>query len=225
MTIQSNDVVLPSEAVFEKNKEFADSTPNYKETRGKRHCSGPKTSVLYLAYQDGRAIEAAYYRNSYVNPNEVEIRAGEVDDTYEDEYILSSTRAVIEDPRYQMDCWAKVGGVDIGELRKSDSDNNKFKVIYYTQKNQTDSIYVTPQHRFYIKASGNSAQTWMAANNLVPGMLLFNNEREETCTVNSVRDFIPEDTKVYNPILPETLSYYVGRSVENKVYVHNMKVY
>lgn len=229
---------FPSAEVRERQSQYSHppahpiGTRTYRPSGG-GFCFDGNTPVIALSRKVLVFKEIASPQDRHVFP-----ASHRIDEVYNDTWVLSSTVAVMDDPRYVKDCWAPVAGVDVGEVH--DWEEERFKRIDFTSSDgKSFHVDVTPGHRFYSMLP--EGWDWLPAGDegFKPGLALFSNCSGGTCTVSKVADskapggwrkvrrIIQLGSKgypqVYNLRIPETFVYYVGEDVNRKVLVHNTK--
>ncbi|MFH1017250.1 MAG: hypothetical protein V1798_03585 [Pseudomonadota bacterium] len=165
-----------------------------------------------------------------------------IEDIYKDYLVLSSTLAVLPDPRYHRDCWARAEGHSSGIIYQWKGE--KFAVLEVEMSNGAKPFTLKARtiHRFYVNPtfqdpSDPSTWGWLRAGGLQRGMHLYPGEAAAGAAVKSRRSTVPPKpgswgawankhrggTSVYNLFVPDTFTYYVGPSLDQRVLVHNVK--
>ncbi|MBI3535187.1 MAG: hypothetical protein HY072_06855 [Deltaproteobacteria bacterium] len=129
-------------------------------------------------------------------------------------YVLSSTRDVISDPKYQQASWAKISQVFSRKLKMGDK---YFEITYQSEGKEPLVLKVTSLHPFFCsKQEGDGSSTsehkLYSINGTFAHIL---NVKELTVGEN-------DDIEVFTMTIPETHVYYVGPE-ESAVLVHNAK--
>ncbi len=150
-------------------------------------------------------------------------------------YVLSSTKDMLENPAYQVDCWDRVVDVLIGNVESGED----YREIQFTNTKTKESytLSVTPKHNFYCADSSAKGCEWKRAESIGVNALLISGCNGETCSVSVAsdkkgafgtylgwgsRDLIGGEFSVYNFTTARTHVYYVGPET-NRVLVHNAK--
>ncbi len=208
---------FPSTETRERQAQYSHPPAHLIETRTYRprsvgYCFDGDTPVVVLSRRVLGMSDIATPLHRRVFPASMDI-----DRVYDDTWVLSSTVAVMDDPRYVKDCWAKVHSVDVGEVH--DWEGERFKQIdFKSSDGQTFHVDVTPGHRFYSMLP--DGWDWLPAGdeNFKAGLALFSNCSGGVCTVSQVGDSKGPGNwrkirrtlggkgypKVYNLRIPET---------------------
>lgn len=233
---------MPSSSIAQENSKYSDPPNHLIRVRHRYYryvgCFSRETRVIELGFESDYVTDRDFIPDA--KPTKFTILSATMDNVWEGEFILSSTVSVTKDPRFIKDCWAMVGGVQIGELK--DWDGERFKIIEYKGTNgKKTQVKVTPKHRFYSSRTLNGEWLWTRAGgeDFKVDTYLYSDCKGGKCAVTEINESKDPKTSrsrkfwkffgiknqpfVYNVMVPETFTYYVGPTIEQKVLVHNAK--
>ena len=229
------DMNLPSDSISQFNNDLSDKPTEVKMTTG--GCFEGKTKVLRLAFP---ALFGLYHQypgsgfnlDNLGKPENLIIVPADIEDINENDYVLSSTISVAKFPEYQKDCWAQVTEVKKSTLKDWNEDSFRSVSISTDDFETIFVVNATSKHRFESNVhlqpliSSYNGKDWKfnPADSLQPGFNLFSGSNGNDLLIKGIKAFVADpDTKIYNLVVPETHTYYVGPTEGLKVLVHNDK--